>query len=65
MGKVTSENLPHLLYPPPILLDDALDDMICLVNNHSMFTLYTGNVEELWFWSLLEGTIKDSIKFLH
>ena len=38
--------------------------MICLDNTDSMFTLNNMNVEELYFWSLLEGIVKESVKLL-
>ena len=48
-----------------IYLDDVLGDMIFLINNDVMFTLDYANIEGLYFWSLLEDLIKESIKFLH
>ena len=47
MGKVTSGNLLHLFLCYPIFLDDVIDDLICLINTDTMFTLDNVNVEEL------------------
>ena len=47
---------------PPILLYDILDYMICLINADTLFTLDDGDIEEIYFWPLLEGIIKECIK---
>ena len=31
----------------PILLNNILDDMICMINTYSIFTFYDINIEEL------------------
>ena len=39
--------------------------MIYLVNTDSIFTLNYVNVEDIYFWSLLEGIVKESVKLLN
>ena len=45
-------------------LNNVFGDIICMVNNYSIFALNYMNVEELYFWSFLEGMVKDSVKLL-
>ena len=45
----------------PILLYDIIDGILCLINTDIMFTLDNVDIEEIYFWSLLEGIIKECI----
>ena len=47
LEKVNYETLLHLFLCPPILLDNVIDDMICLINTDYMLTLDYVNVEEI------------------
>ena len=46
LEKVMSETLLPLLYLFP---KDIIDDVICLINSYTMFTLDYGDIEELKF----------------
>ena len=48
----------------PIHLNEILGDIICLINDDTMFTLDDGDIEELEFFPFLEGIIKGCIKLL-
>ena len=48
----------------PIFLDGILDYIICFINIGTMFTLDYGCIDGLYFWTFLEGIIKDYIKLL-
>ena len=45
-----------------ILSNYILYDMVCLINDTTMWTLDDSDIEELYFWTFLEGIIKDCIK---
>ena len=60
-GKGESWNFTSYFFCSPIFLDNVFDHIICLVNTDLMFTLDHDNVEDLYFWSLLEGILKDSV----
>ena len=47
LENVTSETLPHFFICYPILLDDVLDDMICMFNTDAMFTLDDVNKDDI------------------
>ena len=46
-------------------MNDVFNDVICLVNTDSIFTLNYVNVEDLYFWYLLERIVKESVKLLY
>ena len=43
---------------PPIFFHDMFDDMIRLINSYTLFTLYYGDIEDIWCWPFLEDIIK-------
>ena len=48
-----------------ILLNNVFHDVICLVNTDSIFTLNYVSVDDIYFWYLLKGKVKESVKLLH
>ena len=53
-----------ILFLFPDILEWYFHDVIFLVNNDAIFTLNNVNIEEFYFWDLLEGIVKESVKFL-
>ena len=47
MVKMISETLLNIFICSPFFLDDALDDMICLINTDSILTFDHGNFEDI------------------
>ena len=65
LEKVISKTLLHIFSFPPILLDDVLDDIICLINTDAMFTLDDSGIGEIYPCPPLQGEVKESIKSLN
>ena len=48
----------------PILLNNALDDVVCLINDDTIFTLYNCDIDKLEVAAFLECIVKEGIKLL-
>ena len=48
----------------PILLNNALDYMVCLIDADSIFNLYNSDIWELDIGNFLECVVKEVVKFL-
>ena len=64
LKNLIAEILIHIFICYPIFLNDVFNDMICLINTYSVLTLEYVYVEDIYIFSLLEGIIKESVKFL-
>ena len=62
---VVAEILLHLLYLFPNITECFFHDVIYMVNTDFVFNLNNVYVEEIYFWSFLEGKVKDSVNLLH
>ena len=47
-----------------MFLNNALYDMVCLINDDYIFNFYNGDIGELEFGTFLECIIKEGIKLL-